>query len=118
LKGQKVVSELTYHDNTDKYLEVTFTDESKLKIYCQKKQYRRRYDKWFIPDYSKSIYHLYSVISDNANVDIKNACDFSIDLPSLLPEFVDIKYQETSCTHAYLDIAIARLERIKNGRKP
>ena len=118
LKGRRVVREIVFHTDDSQYLEVVLTDGSVLKIYCAVRLYRREYDHWLVPHDHKTVYQLSSTISETASAELKQASDFKVDIPSLLPESMPCKYKRTAVLHAYLDIMLHRLERIRNGLPP
>lgn len=123
LKGNKTVIVNSFPNDNDHYLEATFNGFS-LQIFCSKQQYRRKYDRWYIPNQDRSNYHVYCKIVEEENGevkapdDLKLACELKTNIPSMLPEFVELKYHRIAITHAYLDILIHRLERIKAGLPP
>lgn len=112
LKGRKTITEIKYPINEKEYLEVNFNN-CQLKIYCHKKQFRRSYDYWLIPNGHHSVYSVFSVITDSAPDELKKACQLKLDIPALLPEVVEDEYQRLTVMHAYLDILIEELDRNK-----
>jgi len=116
-KGRKIVTVVVDPPGTDKPLSVRF-GESKLVIHCDKKQYRRSYDKWFIPTDKHTVYSLYCEVSEDADPSLKLACSVKVDLPALLPKCVIDDYQKVAATHAFIDIITGRLQRIKVGLPP
>jgi hypothetical protein len=80
-----------------------------IEIFCQRRQYRRSYVKWFIPDKDHISYHVYSRVSPEAPAILQQACELDLDIPALLPAFVPDSGQREEVVRAYLDILIQRL---------
>ena len=123
VKGDKIASVTIFPINNEEYLKVKIKN-LELRIFCRRKQFRRKYDKWFLTDGAKSVFQLYSEILYEDSVDklddidytqLKEACLFNADIPAILPEFIAYKYHRIIMTHVYLDIVTERLKRIKNG---
>jgi len=125
LKGSKTVTVVYFPHNTNDYLDVQFNGLS-LRIFCNKKLYRRSYDKWYVLSDHRSVYNLRSVVGGvlpehDPNFDtngLRLACELEVDIPALLPSFVEFKYHQIVMTHAYLDIVTGRLMRIRHGLPP
>ena len=93
----------------------------KLKVHCIKKDYIRNFKSSFFSSEHSSIYHLWAEVTDtidNKVIDdyetLKDVCNFSTDMPALLPEIIDYKYQRVVLTNAYLDLLIARYRKRLN----
>jgi hypothetical protein len=109
LKGTKTVREVKHPSNTLGQLVGYSVAGYKLEIYCQRKHYRRSYDKWFIPNKDHMAYRVFSVVSQDAPDSLKKACELDIDIPALLPLAIDDHGHRQAAVNAYLDILIARL---------
>jgi hypothetical protein len=114
MKGNKTVYEIRH----PKYNLGSLTGYSvsgyELNIHCQLKEYRRSYDKWFIPDEFHMVYHVYSTVSNDAPELLKSVCGFDIDFPALLPNGSSIDNQRKAAVDAYLDILIQKLSSEKS----
>ena len=115
LKGNRTFTLVHHPFNEDDYLSVDF-QECILKVYCIKKQYKSNYNKWYIPVDTYSIYTVYSDISPLATESLKKACELKIDIPAILPEFINSKAHKIAVTHAYLDLIIDRLKELNAGQ--
>lgn len=116
-KGNKIVTIVIEPPEANEPIVVQFGDAT-LTFYCSERQYRRKYDKWFIPTDNHISYTVYCVPSDNASEALKLICATKLDLPALLPKSVDIKFQKVAIIHAYIDIIMNKLIRIKAGLPP
>lgn len=124
LKGHKTVIVVHPPTTGNEYFEVKFFD-LELRIFCRKKQYRRKYDKWYVLGDKRSVYQAYSMVvgeykhPNGINLDdLRMACALDVDIPALLPEFVEFKYHRVVIIHAYIDIITERFARIKHGFPP
>ena len=111
MKGGKTITVINTINNDD-FLKIEFNKFS-LKVFCNKKEFERKYDRWFIPTDTYYVYILRSEISQYAPELLKEACDFEVCIPRLLPKFINEKYQKIAVAHAYLDMAIVNYKRIK-----
>ncbi len=109
LKGTKTVTEIRSPKNALGNLTGYAIAGYQINIYCQRKHYRRSYDKWFIPDQHHITYRVFSVVTNDAPDGLKMACELDVDLPSMLPEYVNDEQQRSAVVQAYLDILVSRL---------
>lgn len=75
-----------------------------LQIFCQKRHFRRSYDKWFIPNENHIAYRVFSIVSNNAPAKLKKACELDIVIPQLMNDGIDERRQRQAAIDAYLDI--------------
>lgn len=108
-KGTKTVQEIQHPRNALGHLTGYSVSGYRLEIYCQKKHYRRHYDKWFIPNEDHVAYRVFSVVSQDAPLGLKKACELDVDIPALLPPAAPDAVQRRAVIDAYLDILIERL---------
>lgn len=109
LKGTKTVREVKHPDNALGHLTGYSVAGYSLDVYCQRKHYRRSYDKWFVPNQDHMAYRVFSVVSQDAPDSLKKACELDIDIPALLPHAVSDHGHRQAAVNAYLDILIERL---------
>lgn len=109
LKGKKTVREIKHPKNALGHLVGYSVAGYTLEIYCQRKHYRRSYDKWFIPNKDHMAYRVFSVVSADAPDSLKKACELDVDIPALLPPAIDDHAHRQAVVNAYLDLLIERL---------
>lgn len=110
LKGEKTVYEVKLPKNALGHLVGFAVSGYEVRIYCQKKQYERKYKNWFVPDKRMVLYRVFSVVTNDAPERLKEACELDIDIPCQLSSFVDDEGQKDAAILAYLDILAHRLE--------
>lgn len=119
IKGTKTVLEIKSPQNALGHLAAYDVSGFEINIYCQLKHYHRAYDKWYAPNKSIWVYHIFSVVSNDAPDVIRQACELDIDLPSQFPAFVDKEYQKDEAIRAYLDLLISRFgDEFQSNAKP
>jgi len=78
-------------------------------IYCQRKEYSIRYDRWYIRDRTRMTYNVFSVVSNDAPKALRIACELDVDLPALVSNWnFDNEIRRTQ-VHAYLDLLEKRM---------
>lgn len=82
-----------------------------ISIYCQRKQYCRRYQRRFIRPKYFVLYRVFCVIGTGAPADVIEACQLDVDIPQQLPRWVAEPAQRVAAISAYLDLVLARLAR-------
>ncbi|EKD22631.1 MAG: hypothetical protein ACD_84C00031G0002 [uncultured bacterium] len=82
-----------------------------IEICCQKKHYRRQYDKWFISDKDVIVYRVFSITSSNMPEAIKKLFRLDLDIPAFLPVGMCEDTQQHTVINAYVDILLDRLEK-------
>lgn len=110
LKGRKTVYEVRLPKNALGHLTGFAVYGYEVSIYCQKKQYKRSYENRFIPDKYMSVYHVFSVVSNDAPERLREACELEADIPCQLSSFVDDEGQKQAAVLAYLDLLAHKLE--------
>ncbi len=110
LKGRKTVYEVRLPKNALGHLTGFNVSGYEVSIYCQKKQYKRKYDNRFIPDEFMTVYHVFSAVSNDAPEKLRAACELEADLPCQLSSFVDDEGQKEAAVLAYLDLLAQKLK--------
>jgi len=72
-------------------------------IYCQKKQVVQRFRKWYIPDCHMNKYRVFSVPSETAPVELKEACELDVCIDQLFPNTPNDFVQKEVVIGAYLE---------------
>lgn len=109
LKGKKTVYEIRLPKNALGHLTGLNVSGYEVRIYCQKKQYKRSYDNRFIPDKYMTVYNVFSVVSSDAPEKLRDACELEADIPCQLSSFIDDDGQKDAAIQAYLDLLAHRL---------
>jgi hypothetical protein len=109
LKGNTTVHRIEHPDNALGYLEGYAIGGYTVQIFCQRKHYRRSYDKSFIPDQNLMTYHVFCKITDDAPEILKKVCNLDVDIPSLLPAMVAESDHRQAAINAYLDMLLVLL---------
>lgn len=110
LKGKKTLHEVKLPKNALGHLVGFAVSGYEVRIYCQKKQYKRKYDNWFVRDKSMVVYRVFSVVTNDAPDRLKEACELDVDIPCQLSPFVDDEGQKDAAILAYLDLLASRLD--------
>lgn len=109
LKGKKTVYEIKLPKNALGQLVGYAVDGYEIRIYCQKKQYKRQYNSRLIPDKDTVVYRVFSVVSSDAPDLLREACELDVDIPCQLSALVDDEGQKDAAIQAYLDLLAAKL---------
>ena len=104
LKGTTNVIEIKTPKNLVGHLTGYSIYGYEMQIFCQKRHYRRSYDKWFIPNENHIAYRIFSIVSNNAPEKLKKACELELVIPQLMNEHIEERRQRQSAIDAYLDI--------------
>ena len=109
LKGEKTVYEVKLPKHALGHLDGIEMSGYRIRIYCQKKQFKRKYRSWLIPDKYTATYRVFSVVSNDAPEKLKEACGLDIDIPCQLSPFIDDEWQKEAAIQAYLDMLVNKL---------
>lgn len=109
LKGNTTVQRIEHPDNVLGSLEGYAIAGYSVQIFCQRKHYRRSYDKSYISDQDVMTYHVYCKVTDDAPEILKKVCELSVDIPSLLPAMVEEAGHRQAAINAYLDMLLVTL---------
>jgi hypothetical protein len=112
LRGSKTVSEIKRPDNSLGSLKGFAVRGYELAIYCQRKEYHVKYDRWYIPDRIEVTYNVFSVVSNDAPKALRKACELDVDLPALVHNWNFDNEIRRAQVHAYLDLLEKRMTKI------
>ena len=104
IKGTTTVMEVSTPKNLIAHLTGYSIYGYEIQIFCQKRHYRRNYDKWYVPNANHVAYRVFSMVTNDAPDTLKKACELDIVIPQLLSETIDEKRQRQAAIDAYLDI--------------
>lgn len=110
LKGKKTVYEVKLPKNALGHLVGYAVSGYEVRIYCQKKQYKRMYDSRLIPDKDTVLFRVFSVVSNDAPALLREACELDVDIPCQLSPLIDDEGQKDAAIQAYLDMLAAKLD--------
>ena len=116
-KGHSTVKEVKHPSNAMGKLVGFALNGYQLEIFCQRRHYRRAYDKWFIPNQDKIAFHVYSMVTSDAPDILQRACEFKLDIPALLPSWVGDEAQREAAVNAYLDILAEKIGPLHDDAK-
>jgi hypothetical protein len=109
-RGPKTVYELERARNCMGGLRGFTVRGYEIVIYCQRKEYQVKYDRWYIPDRIESTYKMFSVVTNDAPEALKRACELEVELPGLIHSW---NFDRKICraqVHAYLDLLEMRIK--------
>lgn len=111
-KGTKTVYEVKGPENALGNLQGYCVRGYQLTIFCQRKEYRVRYDKWYVPNYSRYVYRVTSLVTNDAPKALKTACELDVDLPAFVGgcNFNTVVFK--SVVNAYLDLLEVRIGKL------
>ena len=112
LKGNKIFRDVSNPE--DKDLVGTLTGYSvtgyQIRIYCSRQRLQKVHARWYIPTTNIDLYHVYSVVSQDAPQSLKDACALEVRIPSPVPEFLSTEFQKDAAIECYLDLLIQRMK--------
>jgi hypothetical protein len=112
-KGNMSFTDITIPEDRDLvgWLEGHSVTGYRIKIFCSKVRYRKQYSRWYVPSTEIDLYHVYSVVSDDAPEPLKEACSLEIIVPPPHREFISAEFQKDTAIEWYLDLLIQRIAR-------
>jgi hypothetical protein len=110
MKGSTTVHEVKLPKHALGHLEGFDISGFQIRIYCQKRLFWRQYHCKLIPDKYMTTYRIFSVVSSDAPMILREACELDIDIPSQLTPFIDDDGQKDAAISAYLDLLQLRLK--------
>jgi len=115
IKGNTTVVEIKTPKNLVGHLTGYSIHGYEIQIFCQKRHYRRSYDKWYIPNDNHVAYRVFSIVTNDAPNKLKKACELDIVIPELMSENIDERRQRQAAIDAYLDILAQSLVSVPVG---
>lgn len=105
LKGSRVLIPVETINDSDHRYEIGLTDGSYLYIYCNELKYKLKYKRWWVPNKKITIYHVFSVITNNDNEEIiKNFRDKVIYITNIYPRSGPVENRKKAAINAFIDI--------------
>ena len=114
LKGPKILFELPSKKNEIESLMGYSINGYTIKIHCLEKKYICRYRNWYISDKIKTVYHVYTTVSEDAPDILKKYCSVDRHFPRLLGYWMPSATQKEAAIEAYLDLIINDFKQIKS----
>ena len=116
LKGPSSYREIVPHMGQSSVMVGQSISGFEITIYCNRKRYRRKYDRWFVPTEYDVLYRVFSRASDNAPARLREACQaLDRDIHPQLPEFISDDLQKKAAVEAYLQLLVNTLESMDDG---
>ncbi len=105
LKGSRTLIPLkTINDSNHRY-EIQLTDGTYLYFYCNEEKYKLKYKKWYVRDKKIVIYHVFSVITNSDNEEIKkNFEDKVIYITNIYHRMGNEENRKKAAIQAFIDI--------------
>lgn len=111
LRGPKTVYEIKRPQNTLGSLKGFAVRGYEIVIYCQRKEYHVKYDRWYIPDRIEATYNVFSTVTSDAPQALRDACELDVELPALIHDWNFNNVIRRAQVHAYLDLLEARMNK-------
>lgn len=109
LKGTRTIKEVKSPPTFERSLDALSVDGFSITFHCHRLDYHQTYSRWFVPSKVHTLYRVYCTVTNDAPAALKEACDLTVDLPALHPEFVGDKFQKEAAIGAYMDLLITRM---------
>lgn len=109
LKGKRIVKERFRPSELIAHLTGYSVSGYDIRLYCQPKYYVREYLWWFVPNKSYASYRVFSVVSNDAPLALKQACELETDFPAMAHDLASNAVQKETAVQAYLDLLIERI---------
>lgn len=111
LRGSKTVYESKRPDNSMGSLKGFTVRGYEVAIYCQRKEYHVKYDRWYIPNRVRVTYNVFSVVTNDAPKALRKACELDVDLPALIHNWNFDNEIRRAQVLAYLDLLERRMSK-------
>lgn len=112
IKGPKKVYEIKRPANAMGCLKGFTVRGYELAIYCQRKEYHVKYDRWYIPNRITVTYNVFSRVTNDAPKALQKACELDVDLPALVHNWNFDNEVRHAQIDAYLDLLEARMKQM------
>jgi hypothetical protein len=109
VRGPRYINEIKQPDQALGCLKGFSVRGYEIAIYCHRKSYRVHYKHWYVPDRSFFTYNVFSVISNDAPIALRKACELDVELPALIPRNNFDEEIRRRQVLAYLDLLEQRL---------
>jgi hypothetical protein len=113
ITGTKTVYEIKGPNNALGNLYCKTNNGYQLTIFCQRKEYLVKYDRWFIPNKSINTYRVMSLAVGDVPCAIRKACELDVDLPQFVTTVAPEPYIAKTMINAYLDLLQAKLGKLE-----
>lgn len=109
LKGASTIVE--QHNTRDLLVHLAGHSVSgyEVRLYCQRKFFLRVYHSRWVRDETYSTFRVFSVVSADAPLALRTACEMELDVPAIAPSYLSNDLQKETAIQAYLDILIERI---------
>ncbi len=108
-RGPRTFRELKHASDALGYLKGHTVKGYQLTIFCQRRRYHTKFDKWYIPDQIETVYRVFSVVTADAPDALKKACELDVNLPELISNWNFDNEIRRSQVLAYLDLLEKRM---------
>lgn len=108
-KGTRTIEEIKGPNNALGNLQCHAECDYQLTIFCQRKDYLVKYDKWYIPDHIVQTYRVSSETTGSAPCVLREACELDVDFPAFVSKAAPEKFIAKTMINAYLDLLASRL---------
>lgn len=102
--GPKTVTEMRQPSDAIGSLKGYAVKGYELTIFCQRRRYVVCYDRWWVPNRTRVLYRVYSVVTHDAPLSLKKACELDVHLPELISNWNFDNEVRRSQILAYLDL--------------
>jgi hypothetical protein len=109
VRGPRWVTEIRESDQALGCLKGFTIQGYEIAIYCHRKTYRVQYKHWYIPDRWLFTYKVFSVVTNDAPLSLRKACELDLELPSLVSTRSFNSEIRQAQVMAYLDLLDQRL---------
>lgn len=112
-RGPKTVHEIRQPDDALGSLKGFAVRGYEIIIYCQRKEYKVKYERWYVPNRQYRTYQVFSVVTNDAPKALKRACELDVDLPALISNWSFDNEIRRAQVMAYLDLLEKRMTKIE-----
>lgn len=113
MRGAKTVIEILGPNNALGNLQCTTDCGYQLTVFCQRKEYLVKYDKWYIPNRSHRTYRVMSLATGDVPCNLQKACELDVDLPEMVTSVAPEKFIAKTMINAYLDLLQAKIGKLE-----
>ena len=110
MKGLRYFEQAEVFKNTVTSIKVMTMGGFTITIHIKETKWLCRYKHPLIPNKYYGVFHIYSEASHDCPEKIKKACKLKIDLPWLMPWFVDEFIQKQVVVQAYIDLLKSNMD--------
>lgn len=106
IKGARVLTKTELPSESNSELKIVTNLGHAITIFCRETHYRMRFNRWWIPDTRRTIYHVHCVCDKDTPSDIKKRFHYDGHIPRFTTSLLPSSTARWKAIEAYIDDAL------------